>query len=873
MKTTENETSIINSNMIGEPTEFKIKTTATAFKILSDGLYSNKIGSMIRELLCNAYDAHKAAGTLGTPITVELPTILEPNFRIRDYGTGLSEEDMKRIYTTYFESTKSTNNEFIGGFGLGSKTPLCYNNEQFFVRSYFNGKMFLYNVSIGENGAPILTKWDETDTDEHNGLEIELAVRKEDMEAFKTELVKFNLWAGFNLDINGVPSVSFKYDRIFDTADAYIPYLDSDAEKNTMYENSTFNKVLNNYFGTIVTQQLYAGGYAIRIGKVGYRVSKSVFENNYQLLMDKYLQDVYDEAERIVETKISTERRLEYTRRLFGSPSGGLFSIYENNSFVYDFKVGELDVTASREHVSLTERTLKTLMIKLVGMSVAIAFKQEKLYRATSKTDYRKIIAENVPVLAATETVLGLDIDIKNMPKDVDDVDPPENREIGPCFESFERIAAEYAAVKYHRLRYQSICKMVYKTIARGLLRSGDENEYKAEFYILSVVNNGALTYWDSEPDAVLSRELVLNRRVDILVSTASIDSLVNGDGTNIVSKPRTPVVFVKTKTAKIGRNLVARLKEENENPNRLFTFNAEFVRKPRPKPRDQNKIKMKCFIAFQTKTENGETTVMEVKASNDVVRDAIKEERNVVYIPTWYTWRELLGSIDYLRVSATHFGGMLHAINKNDPLIMFFHQDHRKAFEADYPDLVGGEYLHDFSNGDDKYVKPLWRIAIKAFAFPFDDLFFGAPVRGSKVGTALKYWNKMYDAINTTLDKSGPFLRSFYMRNRPRVVKWGTLLFTMLDSVGISVESIGRLLYFAKRNMINSPIGLRKDDELTLDEKCCKIADRMDLQYIKSELERFCLFDSRAYSDSYSIIPVYQKLVTRLLDNVEKEV
>ena len=872
MKTTENETSITSSNMVGEQTEFKIKTTATAFKILSDGLYSNKIGSMIRELLCNAYDAHKAAGTLDTPITVELPTILEPNFRIRDYGTGLSEEDMKRIYTTYFESTKSNDNEFIGGFGLGSKTPLCYNNEQFFVRSYFNGKTFLYNISIGESGAPVLTKWDESDTDEHNGLEIEVAVRKEDMEAFRIELVKFNLWAGFKLCVNGVPSASYKYDRIFDTTDAYIAYLDDETETNVSSESETITSAYMECVHKITSQQWETGGYTIRIGGVGYKVPKSVFENNYQLLMDKYLQDVYDEAERITGMKIRTERRLEYTRIFFAVPSGGLLSVYEDNAFVYDFKVGELDVTASRENISLTERTLKTLIIKLVGMSVALAFKQEKLYRATSKTDYRKIIAENAPVFAAKEVPVKLAIDIKYMSKDADDIDPPENRTIGPCFETFERVAAEYALAKYHRLGFSYACKTIYRKMKRALLDYGEGADYKAECYFATVANNGSVSYCESEPDKALCRELVLDRRINVLVSTSSIDSLVMGDSSAVITQPRTPIIFVKMKTAKTGRNLIARFNEENENPNRLFTFNAEYVQKPRPKPRDPTKIKMKSFIAFQLKTENGVTTANEVRVSNDVVRDANKKKRSVVYIPILCTWRELLGSMGYLRLCALHFGGMLHGIHKDDPLIVFFQYDRQKSFEADYPDLLGSEYLHDFSNGNDEYIKPLWRIVKKAFVFPLTDLFFGIGVKRNEAGKALEYWNNTLDKINATFDDSEPFLQSFYVRNCPRVAKWGTLLFTMFDKVSITIESIAQLMYFARRNMLYTPVNLRKDDEPVLIERCVQIADRMDMQRVKSELERFCQFDTVERVSNCKIIPLYQKLVKHLLDKLEKE-
>jgi HSP90 family molecular chaperone len=99
---------------VGEIGEFRIRNSAKAFNILSSGLYANKIRAIIRELSCNAVDSHVAAGRSGTPFDVHLPNTLEPHFSIRDYGTGLSHEQVKNIYTTYFESTKTDSNAFIG---------------------------------------------------------------------------------------------------------------------------------------------------------------------------------------------------------------------------------------------------------------------------------------------------------------------------------------------------------------------------------------------------------------------------------------------------------------------------------------------------------------------------------------------------------------------------------------------------------------------------------------------------------------------------------------------------------------------------------------------------------------------------------------
>ena len=106
--------------------EFKIRNSARAFSILSSGLYSNKIKAIIRELSCNALDSHIASGNTDATFEVHLPSVLEPWFSVRDFGTGLDGDQVTNIYTTYFESTKTGSNDFIGALGLGSKSPFSY---------------------------------------------------------------------------------------------------------------------------------------------------------------------------------------------------------------------------------------------------------------------------------------------------------------------------------------------------------------------------------------------------------------------------------------------------------------------------------------------------------------------------------------------------------------------------------------------------------------------------------------------------------------------------------------------------------------------------------------------------------------------------
>ena len=172
---------------VGEIGEFRIRNSAKAFSILSSGLYANKIRAVIRELSCNAVDSHAAAGNTGTPFDVHLPNSLEPHFSIRDYGTGLSHEQVTNIYTTYFESTKTNSNAFIGALGLGSKSPFSY-TDNFTVTAIQNGRKGIYTAFINEAGVPSIAQMMEEATDEPAGVEVKFAVNSRyDFDKFRQE--------------------------------------------------------------------------------------------------------------------------------------------------------------------------------------------------------------------------------------------------------------------------------------------------------------------------------------------------------------------------------------------------------------------------------------------------------------------------------------------------------------------------------------------------------------------------------------------------------------------------------------------------------------------------------------------------------------
>lgn len=171
-----------------ERTNFTIASSYQAFSLLGDKLYSDKIGSIIRELSSNALDAHKFVGKENIPFKIKLPTMLDSTFSIRDYGPGLSHEDIKNIYTRYFESTKDESNDFIGAFGLGSKTPFAYTN-MFTVVSRHKGIRRIYSAYM-DNAGPGISLLSESETDEPDGLEVSFNVEQKDFRTFEQKLVK-----------------------------------------------------------------------------------------------------------------------------------------------------------------------------------------------------------------------------------------------------------------------------------------------------------------------------------------------------------------------------------------------------------------------------------------------------------------------------------------------------------------------------------------------------------------------------------------------------------------------------------------------------------------------------------------------------------
>ena len=98
MITTSKQTTLKQSDDF-RSVSFGIKESGLShiFNVLRNQLYSDKVLAVIREYSTNAVDAHIEVGKGDVPIKVTLPTALTPEFTVRDFGRGLTEEHIGEI--------------------------------------------------------------------------------------------------------------------------------------------------------------------------------------------------------------------------------------------------------------------------------------------------------------------------------------------------------------------------------------------------------------------------------------------------------------------------------------------------------------------------------------------------------------------------------------------------------------------------------------------------------------------------------------------------------------------------------------------------------------------------------------------------------
>ena len=184
------ETNIEDEEVMG------MEMNAQLYSVLSDKMYTNPIQSIIREILSNAIDANIAAG-VQKPVQVHFANSVEPVFYIKDFGIGMTEEEIIKVFGTYGASNKRNDNTQIGGLGLGAKTPFAYkeNGRMFTVESCKNGVKSTVVFYKNAKDLPCKKRLGTEPCDNDTGTKVSFSVAEKDFSSFIRESVPVFLFA------------------------------------------------------------------------------------------------------------------------------------------------------------------------------------------------------------------------------------------------------------------------------------------------------------------------------------------------------------------------------------------------------------------------------------------------------------------------------------------------------------------------------------------------------------------------------------------------------------------------------------------------------------------------------------------------------
>lgn len=314
----------VSNNLDGQ--DYTIEADAEFFTHLSKRIYTDSMLAIVRELTCNAWDSQVEAGNAQTPIIIHCPNLLEPVFKVIDYGMGIDLDTLKSVYSSYGKSTKRSNMNLTGGLGVGSKTPFAY-TDSFTVYSVKDGIQHIM-VNYKDKGIPKIKEIISVPTDEPNGVRIEVPIKVNDFESFE---VRIKAIAGIfhgNIQVTGIRGFEFEKSNIYCNTDLKTTFSILDYQ----LPDSLF------CIGSSIVKSFTSSNWLVLMGNVPY-----------QLDLNKL--DLSHDVQRFIEKDLT-----QY-----------------NKVTCLEVPVGLLDFSMSREHLEYSDRTKKVLVDMLSKFRADVA--------------------------------------------------------------------------------------------------------------------------------------------------------------------------------------------------------------------------------------------------------------------------------------------------------------------------------------------------------------------------------------------------------------------------------------------------------------------------------------------------------------------
>lgn len=322
--------------------------------------YSDPIGSIIREITSNAYDAHIEAD-VDKAVIIRLNTA-EQTLNILDFGVGLSPERIRDVFTKFFSSTKRESDTQIGAFGLGAKSPLSY-TDTFQVITKYGDTIYEYAV-LKNDGVPDMIK-------------IEEHTFNPETDVWDNHLNSTFPW---KQDENGT-LISIPYEgrnegEIRRSLRKQLCYFDNVVIDNADFED--YNQETIHRGNSIIYRKTEDRNYGIDslhicMGKVLYPLSYLFLDDMDDDVLSTLREEAYEEyvkeTSNIPKAKLlkKTNSELRFMLRSMLQLPIGLY-----------FDIGELPILWHRENVEYTDGAKKTIVVKAIKALLELSFLQEK---------------------------------------------------------------------------------------------------------------------------------------------------------------------------------------------------------------------------------------------------------------------------------------------------------------------------------------------------------------------------------------------------------------------------------------------------------------------------------------------------------------
>lgn len=161
----------IDVGEVGEEEEagFDIRQFEKMQTLVTKNLVADKELYCIQEVISNAVDSYVDSGrdTITHPIEVSFENGV---FVVKDYGKGISVENMRKVVMPLFASDKSKDNNAIGCFGLGFRSPLGISSA-FTCESVHDGIRRVWTIFEKGMSVKYSLDWEEPTLD-CNGTKI-----------------------------------------------------------------------------------------------------------------------------------------------------------------------------------------------------------------------------------------------------------------------------------------------------------------------------------------------------------------------------------------------------------------------------------------------------------------------------------------------------------------------------------------------------------------------------------------------------------------------------------------------------------------------------------------------------------------------------